>query len=526
MLNEKVIKNNLKTEVLKGCRVDEYYYNYERNALSKSGGMWYQQYGDIYISVEDTNMGQGIVATISKDDVEFSRSGITFNRPNKDFTIRTIPFTNVEDVAEFAKVVPLIGDGKLQCRLLTFKINNRIRSAKNDKEIHRISTSKLNVAVDKDAWVYFIILKDGSLPIIVVTDTRVGFLGVDDDIDDIDIKDYAFKHFEEGFFNSYYHPYNFEVREIKTYENAVYGEPGNDIFQQLDFSEEISEDGTEYTNSDGISVTIGKGVLALGEDKKIVKVGAKRIVKFNEYPIACYSDDYINIRNFLTYDHVVYEIGLDNIITDENKIEGVTENGNKCGSFGHFVSTLADDLGYIKYFDCKVKFGELTPFYYKISDPYNPDDKIYYAANNNTYEDQYPYHVDYIIAVKHKYIVEVFQKFKDSDTIMYYVYARDFSNEVSIILNPTPEILFNYNSLNYKSKRSRSVVPEDNGITNVSFCSHYLSLPQNEYGELTPMMRLNHRISIDLDGNIVRSTINLGEDTKLSYNAFGVPKDL
>ena len=493
MLNEKVIKNNLKTEVLKGCRVDEYYYNYERNTLSKSGGMWYQQYGDIYISVEDTNMGQGIVATISKNDVEFSRSGITFNRPNKDFTVRTIPFTNVEDVAKFDKVVPLIGDGKVQCRILNFKINNRIRSAKNDKEIQRISTSKLDIAVDKDAWIYFIILKDGSLPIIVVTDTEVGFLGVDDDIDDIDIKDYAFKHSEEGFFNSYYHPYNFEVREIKTYENTIYDEPGNGILNQLKFSEEISEDGTEYTNSDGISVTIYKNAQFNG---KIIKD-----VKFNDQCIACYIDNNISINNFTTYRHIMNKIGLDEIKKQENLNDNVATNnanpnieGDKSHDFSDFI---IDTLG------CMYCTNGIVPVYdvesyYKIIDKYDPNNIIYYI---NRADDSY---IDHIIAIRHtdKHVEEVFQVFKNGKVI-YSVYTINHSKEICIELDVNPVIPFEYQS--YNNGNIRWIRTSNN--------KSILGFNQN-------------LIKCDEDGYIINSTINLGEDTKLSYNAFGVPKDL
>lgn len=462
MINESSIKNNIELEMLRGCMVEEYFYDYKDNKIYKSD-FWYQAH-DVSIEVS---------GEINDNLIEKSFTRIHNNEECGKSKVIFSATTNTD---------------KTQYNKLSFSIETKIIYNKDNKEIQGIRTNKFNIDVNEDNWIYLIVLRDGStLPIIIVTHNRVGFLG----IDDINIKDYAFRSSKEGFFNSYYTPYEYELREICAYKNSKINEnPGERIIRKLNFSEELSTDASMYENSDNIKVKIDNG------DKSVY---------FHDLFIANYKDDYnISINNFTAYNHIINEIGLDTIRKDENLVSGIlidTISGdsikntkNHDFSIDNFGTYHCMGAGAYGINSEKIKESLC---YYQIKDIDNPNNEIYYI---NTDDDI----VDFTIGVGHidKDILEIIQIFKDGKTT-YVIYSTNHSEEISINFNPNIDVSFEY--MSYIRGNNRHI----------------------RSGKNKSILKINdYKIKYDKNGDIIDCDFYFGKNIKLCYNAFGVPKYL
>ena len=181
-----------------------------------------------------------------------------------------VPFEEVKD----QKDVKLISFNdknikeKFDCNILTFSITTNVETVQDDTHSTiRTYSDMFKIPVDCECYISIVQCADGTLPIILVSETNYLVEDIEDLIFEGNIK--------KRTYNSYFHPHNYQKQQIETIENVVYGKP-YDGMKKMEFEENIIDD--KYITNDKLSCQ---------KDRD----GNVRTVFLDEYNFATYRKD-------------------------------------------------------------------------------------------------------------------------------------------------------------------------------------------------------------------------------------------
>lgn len=232
--------NEMMKTLLTNAYVDELYYIDENTTLQSISG--YRLYEtDNGFKVEIGGNRNEICNEFNYGDLESSKavfdyySTIIRNGNKTEFANGTtsISFVGSRRAIPFADVninentTPLIGDNKKECTVLKIEAYSKviIGQYKDDNkglisEKSNIYSNEIYIGIDTNTYLYIIQLENGTLPIILISKEKINSESILDNI-------LRSTNSEEKFYNSYAHPYRFEIRDSVIYNNAVFGVPGS-----------------------------------------------------------------------------------------------------------------------------------------------------------------------------------------------------------------------------------------------------------------------------------------------------------
>lgn len=207
--------------------------------------------------------------------------------------IKAVPFKEYKPKASGSLINPMVEVNKAECRGINFAINT-VSTSVSSKEQNTYTDYTYNleftVAVNQECFIYIIQTPDVNPPTILVCKERIG------EFDLNDINRYVFKgNVEDGIYNSYFHPHEYNIQKNTNYSNLVFGSPDGKL-NKIKFAENIKyvdETLGEYTTNDGIKATNTDGDINVYlEDYKIGSYIHSQIdVDFDDLELSKYKID-------------------------------------------------------------------------------------------------------------------------------------------------------------------------------------------------------------------------------------------
>lgn len=322
LINKEIVAKRARNNMLNGAYIEEYIYKYDENRIIDGASTKYYNIDnsnnrEVEITRDKTDHEDSMFTnrelpihfnyTISNNCYEKNGAEVRIYLLPDEY--RSIPFRECSDdiskddkprTITIGNVTKILPDEKSECSVLCidtesmYDIVDKNNSNKNctvTKEYHFKSSHK--IAINNDAYIYIIIMTDGTLPIIITSDKKIPIYDVNEYIygNPMNIID------DKKIFTNYFEPHYYSETEKKIFNNAVFGAPGKDIESRLNYSESYdSGEYNEYNNSDGIKV--------------ITSNDHHREVYFEGLNIAHYGkDEDIDIENFDIYKFYTEEVG-------------------------------------------------------------------------------------------------------------------------------------------------------------------------------------------------------------------------
>ena len=311
MLDLKKMKNKLINDNLLGSWCEEFYYAYDSRELrlEKAGYLVgsnpdnritsitppefehnFNPKSDFAIS-SGINLKYAVGVKVADNKIyEATNTDVFISDDTRHY--KCIPFTEYKKKSIL--IDPIKDNLKKDCRVLNFSITTETYSAENkytyNKYEYRLS---FEVAINQECYIYIIQTPDVNPPTILVCKERIG------EFDLNDINKYIFKgNVEDGIYNSYFHPHEYNIQKNTNYSNLVFGSPDCKL-NKIKFKEDIEyladgngESVDRYTTNDGLkAINIDGKVDVYLEDYKIGSYYTQVDVDFDNIDLCKYKSD-------------------------------------------------------------------------------------------------------------------------------------------------------------------------------------------------------------------------------------------